>query len=955
MTTMGPCASCPLAACPEVPIAGAPDPDILLVGGFPLQTDAANKTPFTSAKGAILRRVVSDLLRKTPRAAAPKIAYGYAVRCAPPYLEDKKRFLISAEIVSNCSSQLMHYIDVTRPKAIVALGADALRALGFKENAKAMRGGIYTIMVGLNQRIPVVATYHIVEVTKQPGLLTTLIADLKKAFSLVSDATCEAPMRLHTPTSAQDILEALEQARENIASRFVEAGKPVALAVDTETTSLIPSNQEDRVIAVSLSWESMQGLAFPFEHRQCPHTPEAFERIKHALATLLSNEQVSLVMCNGKFDTQWLRYRYGMEIAANTYDVQLAEHVLDEDKKGEYSLKDITKDRFPAMGKYEEELKQAVNEGGAAIAAQLKEAREAHKEDANAQFLQWWLDKSTEERIRLLGAWVSLGYMQLSDTLGLEVVKHRKRHGELVIPKKYQTAVAKMLSSVPVEALSGLELPSRPNTENGYTMTYEQVPLTTLLHYAAIDALATRMLVGEQLNLFRMDSQRMEKIGKELGRPIPTPSLWSSFEKISMPLSHCLAHMEYHGVRLNREEAFRYATVLREKIEEAKDVLYTEVGYRFNPSSSSPDLARILFTELGLPVLKKTDTGAASTDADTLKELANKHTLPFLDKLLVYRKLDKCLHTYVENWLDMSARDGRIHCSFNQIGTATYRLSSSAPNLQNVPFSIKEAGLNLKALFLPDEGYELYDLDISNAEMRILTAYSRDEALIDAFNTGKDLHCLTASGISAYSYEDLMACKDDKNTDQYRKRQLAKKVNFGTIYCMSSERLQQQLWAELRIEESLENCQSYLDGFFETYPGVKKYIDSTKLFVERYHITYTYTGRRRRFPMVAYNRGQASRMARQAVNARIQTTSSDLVMLNLIDLHRALLPMNGRVLLTVHDSIPFQLPVDTTGVRALLDTLILDNTAQKAPWLPVKWKYDVGRGKNYGDTHGEVL
>ncbi len=171
---------------------------------------------------------------------------------------------------------------------------------------------------------------------------------------------------------------------------------------------------------------------------------------------------------------------------------------------------------------------------------------------------------------------------------------------------------------------------------------------------------------------------------------------------------------------------------------------------------------------------------------------------------------------------------------------------------------------------------------------------------------------------------------------------------------MSADRLQQQLWSELRIEESLEQCQEYLDKFFETYPGVQNYIESTKNFVMRFGYTVTFTGRRRRFAIANYSRAQAARMGRQAVNARIQTTSSDLVMYNLIDVANWLKGLGGRMLLTVHDSLLFQLPKNVGAVYADIKRLITEKTAERAPWLPVEWKFDVGRGPNYGDTHEEV-
>ncbi len=158
----------------------------------------------------------------------------------------------------------------------------------------------------------------------------------------------------------------------------------------------------------------------------------------------------------------------------------------------------------------------------------------------------------------------------------------------------------------------------------------------------------------------------------------------------------------------------------------------------------------------------------------------------------------------------------------------------------------------------------------------------------------------------------------------------------------------------MRIEEPLEKCEEYLAKFFETYPGVKRYIDETKAFVERFGFTWTFTGRRRRFAIARYNRGQASRMGRQAVNARIQTTSSDLVMYNLIDVGNWLKPRHGRILLTVHDSILFQLPKNPGSIASEMKELITGRTAARAQWLPVEWKFDVGRRPNYGDTHGEV-
>lgn len=176
-----------------------------------------------------------------------------------------------------------------------------------------------------------------------------------------------------------------------------------------------------------------------------------------------------------------------------------------------------------------------------------------------------------------------------------------------------------------------------------------------------------------------------------------------------------------------------------------------------------------------------------------------------------------------------------------------------------------------------------------------------------------------------------------------------------TIYCMGAETLQKRLWEDMRISVTTEEADAYLEGFFKTYPGVRQYILATQKFVARYKFTYTYTGHRRRFPIAMYNTRQINRVSRQAVNSRIQTTSAVLVNSNMIDAHKEIKKLGGRLILTVHDSIGFQLPKGTPGVKALLDDIVITRTREKYPWLPVPWKYDVGMGPSYGEAHDPVV
>ena len=679
MSTPALCQECPLCGRPRMPASHLQRPDILFVGGYPLEADV-KAGAFMGKNSSLLRKLIQTMQSKRSPGDQLYVDYAYACQCSPTYDYEKKRFQISAEEIKRCSRYLRERIDRTFPAVIVAMGADALRALEFKGNQRDMRGGIYHFTRSDGVKVPVVATYHVVEVAKSPGLVPTFQKDLEKAFTLARDGMVDAEMDIRTPLTAEEIIMALDGVLKVAAERKKETGRPLGLAVDTETTSLTPHVKEDRVIAVSMSWARNTGIAYPFEHRDVPYTEEEACAIRKKTEDVLSSPDVALIYANAKFDIQWLKYHYGLDVGPLRYDVMLAEHVLDEDKKGEYSLKDITRDRFPSMGKYEEELKAHLQEVWDAKDAKVAEIIKAHKDQADQAVIDWWVGIDRESRLSLLSDWVTKGYLALADTTGLHEVKYRKYKGEMVIPKKYRQAVTKLLANVPVaEMPEEAHVPEPVIAEVLRTHSYEDADVGILLRYAAIDALTTRMICEAQNGDFVRDIVRMRNMEASLGRKIPALTCRQAMDRITIPLCECIAHMEYHGVRLDREKAKSYRDILEEKIAEAKDVMFTEVGRKFNPSSSAPDLGKILFDEMKLPVLKSTDSGAPSTDAETIKELSDRFDLPFLGSLLVYRKLDKCLHTYINNWLDMSQYDGRIHAKFNQIGTATYRLSSSNP------------------------------------------------------------------------------------------------------------------------------------------------------------------------------------------------------------------------------------------------------------------------------------
>jgi len=715
------CTDCPLCSRPRISEFHQRNPDILFVGAFPVDADI-KAGPFKGKNSFLLRKLLDNLKSTGQVPLNIKVDYTYACRCSPAFNEETRKFEVNADIYAKCSMFLKKQVDDYKPKVIVGLGGDALKALGFKEQPKNMRGGIYHFRAS-HGIVPVVATFHIVAVNKSPGYLPTFEKDILKAALMAKDGMSDVSMDIRTPKTVEDILAQLDEVLSTADKSFAQTGSPMAVAVDTETTSLKPYAKEERVIMISMSHKRQEGLAYPFEHKQNPFTPEEFKQVYDKTVEVLSSPHISLVMANGKFDIQWLQYHYGMQIRPLAYDVILAEHVLDEDKKGEYSLKDLTRDRFPSMGKYEDELKQHLQDVWGAKDAKISELQEQHKEAVKRAIIDWWVGLSKEQRKEAYVPWVDRGYIGLEDISALSEVKYVKRKGEMVIPKKYQESLTKLIAQVPQhEVEQHVAFPVLEIPEELQIKTYEDANIDVLLRYAAIDALTTRMvLISQQADLGK-ERTKIASVEATLHTKLPTRACEEVMYDNTIPLCRIIAGMEYNGVHIDRDKCAEYKTIIEEKIKEAEDVIFTDVGYSFNTSSSSPDLARIIFEEKGLPVKKRTDTGVPSTDADTIKELADEFKLPFLEKLLAFRKLDKCLHTYIENWLKISEYDGNIHAEFDQKGTATYRLSSKSPNLQNVPFQLKEAGLNLKALFLPDsDDYELYELEMLSSLNHVKT------------------------------------------------------------------------------------------------------------------------------------------------------------------------------------------------------------------------------------------
>ncbi len=397
------------------------------------------------------------------------------------------------------------------------------------------------------------------------------------------------------------------------------------------------------------------------------------------------------------------------------------------------------------------------------------------------------------------------------------------------------------------------------------------------------------------------------------------------YTDIEMPLSLVLFEMEKTGILVNKGDLKKYGEELIVSIEALEKKIYEEAGEEFNILSPK-QLGVILFEKMNMPFSKKTKTGY-STSADVLEKLAADY--PFVSNILEYRALTKLNSTYAEGLSDAIAEDGRIHSHFLQTVTATGRISSAEPNLQNIPIRTK-LGRELRKVFVPKDGCVFADADYSQIELRILAHLSEDATLIDAFNSGMDIHSLTASKVFNIPIEEV-------NDSQ---RRAAKVVNFGIIYGMSSFSLGQDL------EITRKDAEKYINDYFEGYPGIKKYLDNCVESAKETGYSVTAFKRRRPIPELKASQFMQREFGKRvAMNAPIQGTAADIMKIAMINVRDSLIKNNlsSKILIQVHDELLLEIN-ENEKERAVG---ILREEMENAIKLSVPLSVDLHIGENW--------
>jgi DNA polymerase-1 len=402
------------------------------------------------------------------------------------------------------------------------------------------------------------------------------------------------------------------------------------------------------------------------------------------------------------------------------------------------------------------------------------------------------------------------------------------------------------------------------------------------------------------------------------------------FDQVEIPLLIVLAKMEMNGVKIDRDLLQEYSKEMESQLLQKVERIYGLAGEIFNINSSQ-QLGKILFDKLKLPVVKKTKTGY-STDGDVLTKLSVQHDLPL--EILGYRNLSKLKSTYLDALPKLiHPKTGRIHTSYNQTVTATGRLSSSDPNLQNIPIRAEE-GSRIRQAFIPEEGWAIVSADYSQIELRILAHLSHDETLVEAFQKDEDIHARTAS--------EIFGVPMDQVTPSMRRE--AKVINFGIIYGMSAYGLSQQLGSDPKI------AQAYIDEYFKKYPKVQTYIENSLEEARQKGYVTTLLHRRRYFPDIQ-SPTTAIRQAseRMAINSPLQGTAADIIKVAMIHIQNRIeeLGLLIKMVMQVHDELVFEVPEEELQ-RALP---MIQNEMETVMELSVPLKVSIHSGKNWAEAH----
>jgi DNA polymerase-1 len=894
---------------------GAEPVDIMFVSESPSMWSVNNGAVFYGRGGRAIRDTRTKLIQGDLKSPTPlgfkklRTWDTYAVQCQTGEGRDDTG-AINKAAVERCATYLHAAIKFKKPKVILVFGANALRATGnkFSDRFQDVRGRIFDMEIA-GHRCKVLPTFSTRHLVAKTGLYNLFYNDFVRAMTLAASPEEEAQIPLEEITKDYTFPTTVEEVKslcDEIIAHKVEGAKSAdvcTLAVDTETNTTNPHRTDAKVLCVSFAWDTGKATAIPLWHDKAPWTEAEFPVVLNHVKRVLECPKPK-VFHNAKFDLKFLELRHGLKVHNLGWDTMLGEHLLREDQSGAYSLKILGRSYFPSFASYADQVHElatkATPEEEELEAATVGKVRRGKIKKGTPGFED--------------GFEISMSQDELDRYLGIEKTK----------AKKFVSDAG-----------------------------YERVPIDILLKYAAIDTDLTRRLVRHQHIRLREENFMDAK---------------ALMHSHALPASRTLGEMEFRGTRVDRPYLEYLEAELAKVVEKKKQDLLTywdgmgkqeefnansthHIGYLlFNRGIPGPDGKRDTRVIPGVTE-ERTKTGQWKTDKKTLRAIVEATKCPFTKALLDYRSAHKALSGFIGEIKTLSEADGYLHTNFHLHGTSTGRLSSSNLNMQNVPEWL--AGYNIKKIFIPDdpETELLFNLDWKGAEIRVFTAYSGDKQLIKALNDGLDIHSFFTQEIYGVPYDEVANHEKlkDTNKDRYqflkKTRTNVKRVVFGILYGAKAPKIAETAGIDT------DEAQGIIDRLFNRFPSIQNYINGTHAEIHKLGRVETLFHRRRRFPLAAVNgffRGQAER---RGVNMKIQSTSSDIVIGQLVEIDQHISELGGRLCLTVHDSIAGTVKKKyLQQLPEFLNYYCVKRVAEKYPWLPVDFACDIGVGPNYGET-----
>jgi len=910
----------------------------------------------------------------------------------------------TVKVIKTCSDNVgAQQLINSGATVVVAFGAKPLSFFGLKDKHSNLLGGVKeTNFHGTN--IKIVTTFAVSQLLREPGLAEIMAIDIQKAAKIVEGKPLDS---LDVPSLLEgyDIPTSLEQAI-SIAEEYCsysKPGKPInqtMMALDFETNTLFNYWDSSRVIAISGAVAPGKAFSLYVDHRDSPYSfseivpwvwkilrsahPKCWWNYKFDLGmasiTLVRQTNIAIGKTPGLLASieeatgeVWADIQ--REPVNNTqWDGLLGEHMLDENKSGHYSLKRVLLKHFPSLSGYEQPLHAQIAETNAdiskAIISGALDTTGILVKDSPIGFAGSCLDEidklkevsaTLKKKKRAKGSSASLKSAVDST---LDILTRRSKH-----LRKVKTEVQKIVRSI-----TSIDESNDYNNPLHNAGTFEDVDVKVMMPYAAIDAdLTLRISEYQRRKAWQEDPK---KVASAEGRS----HMLTLMNKHYLPLTLVLCDMQTEGIRIDREYLLQEYERLNQREISLESALVTKIAEDLGRDpkdvvlNNPTDLANLMVGGYGLPVVATTDKGEASSSNEAMTAWAKLN--PIANEILEYRQVAKARSTYVSNLLTLSDYDSRVHGNIWANGTATGRLSASKPNLQNQPPML--GGTFIKKAFVPTDTspdalpWDVYlrrkyrwdahtelcvvDLDFAGAEVRGLTVYAQDPGLLDALNRGLDMHSWVSSIVFDLDYDEInTARKVDKAKQNERekylvlKRQHAKAIVFGLIFCISAPKLANDLKIPVQEAEGL------MAMFFKRFPKIKEYIETTKTKVVKDGILRTPTGRARRFPLAKAGGSIAAASQRQGVNFLVQGFTSEIVNRVLINLHKHIHEVRGRLMITVHDSIVFEMPRSNLG---LLDNFfklrVRDFIREEFPMVPVELPYDVEVGPTYGEAKHSI-